>query len=201
MYDWEKEAILKEIRDKGGLSDDFAESEEYQARLEPKPLWPTLGSHCWAALVRPLDWADKFLMVVGAALSFAARYRPGVEAAMNSLVWIVPVTIICVFVVERLVQAPIRAWRQLEDEKRLLREGPPMTLKRLAQEVVLLNVCINDVAEDVIREINLQYAPRLAAIEKRLSAIEKALGIGEQGSDGQVEGGEQTHDGDTKDTA
>lgn len=71
-------------------------------------------------------------MVLAAIFGFALRNTDGGAAnMMQDLVWQIPAAMIGVFAVSRILQAPYRAYKELQEEKRRLREGVPLTLEQV----------------------------------------------------------------------
>ncbi|MBI4187145.1 MAG: hypothetical protein HY530_06575 [Chloroflexi bacterium] len=101
-----------------------------------------------------MDEADRLLVILAAIFSFANRYIPNADNMMNSLLWQIPLGMIVVFALERIIQMPFRAYKELQEEKRLLREPPPMTLASLEKHVEAQMQVIKEVLEDIAKALD-----------------------------------------------
>jgi len=113
----------------------------------------------WKAVVwYPLDIADRILVLVGAVAGFLQK---GDNPVTVNLAWQIPVGAIALFLIWRLMQAPVKI---RDDLRRASRGEYPLTLEGISQQIKK----VEDTLEKLQGKIDPQYTFDFEEIKERI---------------------------------
>ena len=73
---------------------------------------------------------------------------------MSGLIWQIPLIALAVFVIERIIRMPFRAYAELQEAKRLVQEGPPLTLEQVGKRIEKVNTNLHNMISSTQGEVN-----------------------------------------------